>query len=521
MMKQSIKRVLSAFLALLLLCVSFAPAAAGAAQEEYPIIYIKGMGAGLVDKDGNSIAAADVDKDYIVNSVKDVLKQIPIDWDGNWDKYCDALYNCFSPIYDTIRLDKNGEASDGSRSFWVWRKELLGRKTSNFNASDYPFYYDWRVDPFVSAAELSKYIDAVREVTGKSKVTLVGRCLGSCIVAAYLQMTENVQDKVKNVIYYAPSVGGIGLLGALFSGQATIDEKSLDRFINSYTDRTTLFEDSALEALVVSAVSLARYLKVLGFGTAVVQDIYDRIFENIVPRLALTSYGSFPSFWSMIGTEYYESARDFIFKGKEDEYAKMIEKTDHFYYSVTARLPQLIDELSQKGVEFSYLAKYNFDLIPVFEGSDVQSDGLVELSTLSAGATSEKMGSFLSEKYIAAAKEKGTDKYISADKLVDASTCRFPDKTWFFKNLDHATMPDCVDPLIEKISRGNGDFTVWSDPAFPQYMTFDSETETYSPTVVEGDDFRSPPRDFISAIFRFFTSFFRYLAAAFEKLKNK
>lgn len=520
MMKHSFKRALSAFLALLLLCVSFAPAAA-AAEEEYPIVYIYGMGSGLVDKDGKSIAAADVDKDYIVNSVKDVLKQMPIDPNGNWDKYCDALYDCFSPIYDDIRLDKNGEPSDGSHSDFVWRKEWLGRKTSNFKAEDYNFYYDWRVDPFVSAAELSKYIDAVREVTGKSKVTLVGRCLGSCIVTAYLQMTENVQDKVKNVIFYAPSVGGIGLLGALFSGQVTIDEKSLDRFINSYSDRSGLFEDSAVEALVVSAVSLARYLKVLGFGTDVIQGIYDRVFENLVPRLALTSYGSFPSFWSMIGTEYYESARDFVFKGKEDEYAKMIEKTDHFYYSVTARLPQLIDELSQKGVEFSYLAKYNFDLIPVFEGSDVQSDGLVELSTLSAGATSSKMGSLLSDEYIENAKKNGTDKYISADKLVDASTCRFPDRTWFLKNLAHSTMPDCVNPLIEKISRGNGDFTVWSDPAFPQYMTFDSETETFSPTVVEGDDFRSPPKDFISAIFRFFTSFFRYLAAAFEKMKNK
>lgn len=519
-MKHSFKRVISAFLALLLLCVSFAPAAA-AAEEEYPIIYISGMGSELADKDGNIIAAADVDKDYIANAVKDVLKQIPIDPNGNWDKYCDALYNCFSPLYDDIRLDKSGEASDGSHSTFVWRKEWLRRKTSNFNANDYNFRYDWRVDPFVSAAELSKYIDAVREVTGKSKVTLVGRCLGSCVVTAYLQMTENVQDKVKNVIYYAPSVGGIGLLGALFSGQIKIDEKGLDRFINSYTDFSGLFEDPAVEALVVSAVSLLRYLKVLGFGIDIIQGIYNRVFENLVPRLALTSYGSFPSFWSMIGTEYYESARDFVFNGKEEEYAGMIEKTDHFYYSVTAIFPQLIDELSEKGVEFSFLAKYNFDLIPIFEGSDVQSDNIVELSTLSFGATSSKMGSLLSEEYIAAAKENGTDKYISADRLVDASTCRFPDRTWFFKNLGHKTMPDSVNPLIEKISRGNGSFTVWSDEMWPQYVTYESETETFSPSVTEGDDFRSPPKDLISAIFRFFTSFFRYLAAAFEKMLSK
>ena len=80
-MKHPFKSVLSAFLALLLIFVSFVTVAF-AAEEEYPIVYVSGMGNALVDKNGNAIEADDVDKDYIINSAKDVLKNIPIDFNG-------------------------------------------------------------------------------------------------------------------------------------------------------------------------------------------------------------------------------------------------------------------------------------------------------------------------------------------------------------------------------------------------------------------------------------------------------
>lgn len=517
-MKHTFKKALSVLLAAIILAVSTVPAFF-AADEEYPIIYVSGMGSALVDASGKSIDTAEIDKDYIVNSVKEVVSKIPVDPNGSWDEYCDTLFNSFSPIYDEIRLDKNGEASDGSHVKKVWSKNSLIKKHSNYLAEDYHYAYDWRIDPFEVAKDFSKYVDAVREVTGKSKVTIVGRCLGACIITAYLEQEENVWEKVQNVIYYAPSVGGISLLGALFSGQIELDVDALDRFINTYSEKYELLEDSSLQALVVSIISFAKYLKLLGYGTDVIQGIYNRVYENLVPRLALTSYGSFPSFWSMIGPEYYEAARDFVFKGQEEEYAKMIEKTDHFYYSVTARLPEIIKKLSDRGVNFSYIAKYNTENVPVFKGSNVQGDGLVELTTLSAGATSEKMGCCLSEEYIKKAKENGTDKYISADKLVDASTCLFPDTTWFIKNLDHATMPDSINPLIVSISKGNGSFTVWSSEEFPQYLTFNAGDESLSPIVKENDNLENTPKDFISSILRLFTNFFKFLKSLFEKKK--
>ena len=106
-MKKTLKKSLSVLLALVLLSVSALPVAF-AEKEEIPIIYVCGMGSVLKDANGKTIEAADVDKDYIINAAKGVVSKIPVDPNGNWDEYCDALYDCFAPIYDEIRLDKNG-----------------------------------------------------------------------------------------------------------------------------------------------------------------------------------------------------------------------------------------------------------------------------------------------------------------------------------------------------------------------------------------------------------------------------
>ena len=488
-----------------------------AGNEEYPIVYLSGYGFNLYDANGNLIAAKDVEKDYILNATKTILKEMPLNPNGDWSRYCDAFYNSFAPLYDDVRLNKDGEPVDGGAAHIYRSINWLPRKNSNFGCHDYHFHYDWRIDPYESARELSLYIDNVLAVTGKSKVTLVGRCLGACIVSAYLEMTENVENKVANVIFNIPSVGGIAVAGAIFSGNIVLDDEALDRFLNDNTDRKPLLEDTALQSLLVSAVSLARYCKVLGFTTETIMQIYKRVYKNLVPRLALASYGSYPAFWSMVGTDYYEEARDFIFAGKEAEYAKMIEKTDHFYYSVTARLPELLKELSQKGINFSYIAKYNSAMVPLYEGCDAQGDGVSELSDISGGATSAKFREVLPESYIENAKANGTDKYISADKMVDASTCLFPERTWFVKDMPHKLTPDCLDRLTLCISRGNGSFTVFSSEQYPQYMTFNFEDESLTPEVNGEPTKREEPKDFFKALFNFFTRLFRYLKDAFKK----
>lgn len=55
----------------------------------------------------------------------------------------------------------------------------------------------------------------------------------------------------------------------------------------------------------------------------------------------------------------------------------------------------------------------------------------------SLGATVSKIGTAFSDEYIESRKALGYEKYISPDRQTDASTCVFPEYTWFLKNAIH------------------------------------------------------------------------------------
>ena len=104
----------------------------------------------------------------------------------------------------------------------------------------------------------------------------------------------------------------------------------------------------------------------------------------------------------------------------------------------------------------------------------------------------------------------GVAPYVSAspDKQIDASTCLSPDTTWFIKNLEHTYFPDCVNGLVSDIVN-NKDFTIDSNPEYPQYLGFDDATQTISPMVEENmNTTERYETSFIDALFTFFKSVF-------------
>ena len=96
-------------------------------------------------------------------------------------------------------------------------------------------------------------------------------------------------------------------------------------------------------------------------------------------------------------------------------------------------------------------------------------DGIVDVKYASFGATAADFGSTL-ENVTADAK------YISPDKTVDASTCLFPEQTWFVKNLKHAEETDTIDVMMRKFMRYDGQGTVETFEDYPRYTIFDGET---------------------------------------------
>ena len=509
------KKLISVVLSVCLVMCLFVPMFTASAAIDYPIIYIRGFGDPIYSDDAhpsseNQIYPTGADVGAIFSeALKPCLTELAAGTvTGNYDKYIDELYNALAPIYTDLLLDKNGEASDGSgcggTGGWINNYDY-------YNAQI--FDYDWRLSPVQLAEELKDFVDQIKTQTGKNKVNIVGRCLGSNIVAAYIVKHEDhAKESLNSILMYMPSAMGINMLGALFSGNIKINSNQLDRFLDYCIKHKAedLIEDPTTREMLASLVTFLNQVRVLGIGVDVLQYIIDTVKDDAVPRLALACYGSFPSYWAMVDSDTYEEARDFMFKGIEDEYAGMIEKIDDYHYNVQTKLYDTIKDFEKCGIYTSVIAKYNLPMFPLYEECEETGDMFTGLTELSFGATSAKIERTLPKSYIDSLADK---RFVSPDKKVDASTCLIPERTWFIKNLYHSLVPECIDELIYEIFANNGKLTVFDNEKFPQYLNYDEETMTISP-VTEPDEAQPAAgtlEKFIKSVFALFTNFFRIL----------
>ena len=105
---------------------------------------------------------------------------------------------------------------------------------------------------------------------------------------------------------------------------------------------------------------------------------------------------------------------------------------------------------------------------------------------------------------------------ISPDRTVDASTCLFPEKTWFIKNIKH-DRTDITKPLHMQFLFGEEEATV-ENQELSRFMIFDAETEILSEDKTE---FKEPVPEaettsLLLKLMRFFTSIFNFIANLFK-----
>lgn len=515
------KKIFCIFLSLILVFSLTVPAFA--ADEEYPIIYLRGFGGSLYSDDKESeetkIYPLEVDvKSILSEKLGGILAELPGGFiTGNWDVYCDRIFDAVAPIFQDIALDKNGEASDGSGDATDMATISIPRKSSNYGLYDYMFYYDWRLSPVLIAQELKMYIERVKSETGKDKVSLVGRCLGANVIASYLaEYTDHAEVNIDTVVLFNGGILGMDFFGELYSGKVVFDADEVDKFAEYAIDHWELFEDETTTQLVTTLISFLNEIEMLGISLDLFEGAVYNIKDNILPRSLRASFGTFPSFWSMIPADYYEAAKEYVFGGLEEEYKGMIEKTDEYYYNVQLKIEDTLSYLESKGVGIGIISKYNIPNLPLYESAPQQGDLFADTYHGSFGAVCADYGKVLSKEYINNLADK---KYLSADNVIDASTCLFPDKTWFIKDLNHNYFPDSVDPLILKFVKSGGEMTVFDDPQWPQYVTYNADTGEITPGVVANEpepEHGTVERLWISII-RFFTNLINF----FTNLLNK
>lgn len=510
-MNKGIKKTLAVLMTVLTIIVMSMPgvSALSSAENDLPIVYVKGAGREIYSSDGVQIMPFEIEpEDQIMNQMDTIGKAFLVSLAaGNWDHYCNTMVNIISRIYKDAVLDKSGEASDGS---YIVPSPAPKKKTSNFYLSDYVFNYDSRLDPWEVAEQMDDYIDQVLKATGKNKVQIVSRCLGGNYAAAYL--TRYGADKVDTCIFYVASTKGTVVCSESFSGSFRFDAD----LINDYVENN-VGDDSDIAGLIKSMVSMTYSLSALHIGASAVESVYKQIANQLVPELLLASYATMPAYWSMVDDENFEKAKRFIFGDKISQYSGLIDKIDNYHYNVMNVFEETLLQLQNEGLKIGIIGKYNIALPPVFQSSEEQADGTIELDYQTFGATAANIGKTLSRSYLNSLRGTGAMEYVSADLVVDASTCVLPDCTWFIKNSEHTDFNSAINKLIYAIIGSKKQFTVRSNKNYPQFMSYDEETQKLSPvtkaenngtTGNEGTNFIEKITAVINKIILFFKSLF-------------
>lgn len=481
-MKGISKKVISVLMVVLLVALTATPAFATVDKngDALPIVYVIGKVDTIYkDKDDpNSKVIYPVSLDNIDAKKFETLAEkftyayTHTSSDKAWDDYCDSMYDIISDMFSELALGPDGLPKDNSGIIWNWKSELKDTKENGvYGLYDYTFHYDWRLDMFSNAKLLNEYINAVLKTTGAKKCILVSRCYGCNLVAAYFQKYGSSKIDT-NVLYCSTAMGSV-VCGEMFSGKVKLNSDGVSQYIDE------LFGINPITAILAKVFNSSE----LGvkLTSAFVNTIYGKISDRLMPKGLITSFASMPGYWSMVGTEYFTKAKNYVFgkSGSEDRttYSKLITKINNYNKKVTKNVKTIFQDAYNNGTKYANITKYGNQIVPAVESCDYIGDGIVEVPSASLGATCVNRNETFSNDYINHAIDIGSYKYISPQYNIDASSALFPDYTWFAEGVEHFDFPESVDKLILAIARydGPGQMDVNTDAKFPQYAEYAGE----------------------------------------------
>ncbi len=492
-MKQTLKKIISLTLALILLAALGAPAFAketlwiSQSMSDIPVIRISGDGEKLYDEDGNkvfhykdfgSVFKNDDDDGGDNETLRAVANiMMPFLIQGmlldNWDPYYENLQKEIGELFEHSLLDKDGNPQYGT-DISPDRQEKMERTRHNDQAwrneagekyyvqDRYWFYYDWRLDPIESAAGFKAFIDDIMASTGSEQVGVMASCLGTNVVTAYLAVyPEHAAAHVRGVAFDGSVVAGAEMMSEAISGKFNVDPAAINR---------ALLDCGAIGMFNVDEfvnITLDMLDKTGLFDTMLAipkEVVYYKIVKGATSALALSTFYTWPSYWACVSKEDYPTAMEYVFgpegSEKRTEYAGLIAKLENYDAVVRQRVPEILTQTVNNGVHFGVISKYGFQTLPICETNYLVSDQFASVGRSSFGATTGTIYEDLSEDYLAARTEAGYGAYLSPDGQIDASTCLFPESTWFIKGSSHSNWSDWEIRLMYDIASAKEQLTV-------------------------------------------------------------
>jgi len=492
------------------LCVTLAIVLAGlafvmpvSAAKVYPLVIVDGI---FSTKLYQNIGAEDekevfaMDDAAIEEMVKDVLGSFIggcIQYGVNkkdYDKFADKFLPVVNKYIEPIGYNADGTPIDSTVGFYQNDKPMSDYTeeeqaefgvfaevyAEEYGAENvYNFRYDWRESPIDCAAQLDEYINAIKDEIGVKKVNIVAMSMGANVVLAYLSAFGG--SSINNLVFASPAWQGTSLAGDIVTSNIEINMFTVENFL---VQLANVSATTHITAYIISYIATYDGLSKEYFGdiNEAVQGILPRSYtDTIIPYLA-----GMPGFWSLVPAEDYEAGKEFIFGDSID--AALQAKIDA-YNVIQTNAKSVIENAMADGMTFGIVLGYNCQMIPINDEYE-QSDTIIDVKNMSGGATCSK--------YLQAHDDwtniynqaiKDGHNHVSWDYKVDASTCMFPEQTWFLKNFQHNgyNADNGTTDIIMWLLGSTEQYTVFTDKEnYPQFSLYNTYKRKVTPITVDG-----------------------------------
>ncbi len=501
------KKLISVFLTVILVCGVFAVPSSAAQEAEYtdyPVILVPGyISAVLYRTDaetGEKVTVwddpvAQVSEGGDLGSVLPDLKTYISE--GNVEPLAQRLSEGFNRIFEGVKCNPDGTSlydvktwietaedgnyaalkekyPDGKHQYEKAMMDAIGEKIGDENL--YIFTPDFRMGAIELAQDLRIFIDGViahnnefRAEKSKApidRVNLFAVSHGGQISGTYLALYGS-EGKVNNAVLTCPALGGAGIAYDVFNTDVSFDEVGLLTFIQH-----GFMLDENMDILL----------------TAIELGFIDELIEALFPLVSQT-IGCWGSLWDFIPLEQYESVKAKLLD--ENIHAGLIEKSDRMHYEIMDRdgensYEKGFAKAREAGANIYIISGYDNKIIT---GMNVSSDAILPTAD-STGATVAPFGERFADGYT---QKKNTGFYqVSPSMTLDASTSYLPEHTWFVENYYHGmtATDEFTHSLMEKLLLTDEAYNVNSMAEYPQFhattnpshsvwAAFDSSKEGY------------------------------------------
>lgn len=335
----------------------------------------------------------------------------------------------------------------------------------------YYFSFDWRISPFEIAKQLNAYIKNVKELTGSDKVNIIAFSIGGPMFATYLKTFG--YDDISSVILHSTACLGASCCGLPMSGHVDLRSEFLTQYLNNVLPNFD-YRDLVMDLVKILDKSYALY-----YTVEAVEDFLMTYEQEIYEEVLVPALGSSSGVWTLCPDECFDDAKEYVFGGREEEFKNLISIIDDYHYNIQSNIREILEGIKERGGKLCVVSKYNSAAIPIMDECDFQTDLVIDTRYTSYGATCANLNESLGEDYV---QQKYPEKnFISPDKVIDASTCWYPENTWFVRDMPHSEIGNDLLDLFAFMFESEEQPTVFDNEKYPQFLQFERTTKTITP----------------------------------------